>query len=395
MNVVYAREPLPTDVTSMIFLAGPTPRDKNVASWRGQALEELARQGYTGTVFVPETREGTFNDWGHDDVYRDQVEWEEAALNRSDCILFWIPRDMAIMPGMTTNTEWGVWHDSGRVVLGTPRGAHAVKYQQYYAKKLMVPTAHTLAETVAHALAMVGQGARRTGGECHVPLNVWRHRTFEAWLAAQRWAGNTLNSARVLWTFRVGPKLDFVFCWALHVNVHVQAEDRDKTNEFVFGRTDMAAVVLWTPGPSGRFDSEARVVLVREFRSPSRSADCFVRELPGGSSKDTEEGTRSVAAHEVHEETGIEIDPSRLRFIDTRQPVATLSAHTISLYACQLSVEEMARVELDAANGEAHGVIEDSERTYVEVRTLDQLLALPEVDWSTLGMITAACMGAQ
>lgn len=225
-----------------------------------------------------------------------------------------------------------------------------------------------------------------------MPLNVWRHKTFKAWLATQQGAGNTLNSARVLWTFRVGPKRDFVFCWALHVSVHVKTEGRDKTNEFVFGRTDMATVVLWTPGPSRRFDSDAQVVLVREFRSPSRSVDCFVRELPGGSSKDTEEGTRSVAAHEVHEETGIVIDPVRLRFVCTRQPVATLSAHTVSLYACELTPEEMMQVQRDAAKGEAHGVIEDSERTYVEVRTLSQLLALPEVDWATLGMVTAACM---
>ncbi len=37
-----------------IFLAGPTPRNKEVKSWRGEALEILQRLGFDGVVYVPE-----------------------------------------------------------------------------------------------------------------------------------------------------------------------------------------------------------------------------------------------------------------------------------------------------------------------------------------------------
>jgi len=100
MHVVYALEPLPTAVHSTIFLAGPTPRDKRTPSWRPEALRLLSASGYTGHVFVPEAADGEWTDnWAA------QVAWEEAALHRADCIVFWVPRDMQTLPGLTTNIE--------------------------------------------------------------------------------------------------------------------------------------------------------------------------------------------------------------------------------------------------------------------------------------------------
>ena len=43
----------------------------------------------------------------------------------------------------------GAWHDSGRVVFGTPPDAPKNRYLRYYADKYAVPTATTLADTVA------------------------------------------------------------------------------------------------------------------------------------------------------------------------------------------------------------------------------------------------------
>ena len=159
MQVIYAREQFPSTTTKSVFLAGPTPRDKSVASWRPNALRLLEEAGYDGIVYVPEPRDGAWSP----DGYEAQVDWEEAALKRADCIVFWIPRVMETMPALTTNTEWGVWCDSGKVVLGTPPGAQAVRYQRHYAKKLQVPQADSLKDTIGLAVRMVGSGAARSG----------------------------------------------------------------------------------------------------------------------------------------------------------------------------------------------------------------------------------------
>ena len=47
------------------------------------------------------------------------------------------------------------------------------------------------------ALAMIGVGAERRGGERGVPLHVWRTATFQAWYAAARAAGHRLDGARL------------------------------------------------------------------------------------------------------------------------------------------------------------------------------------------------------
>lgn len=387
MEIVNARCTFPSTVRKSIFLAGPTPRGKVVPSWRPEALRILEELGFDGTVLEPEDADGSFHDFGDPDVWRAQVEWEEAALKRADCIVFWIPRDMATMPALTTNTEWGMWCDSGKVVLGTPPGAPSVKYQEHYARKFRVPLAHTLEDTLRLAVSMLGDGAPREGGECEVPLVLWRASSFQSWLRAQKAAGNRLDGCDLLWSFRVGPERKFTFAWTAHVNVFVASEGRNKTNEFVFGRTDVSAVVMYR-----RRDTldDTEVVIVKEFRSPGRTPDGFVRELPCGSSKDTEEGTLQVAVHEVEEEAGVRLDPTRLRRIGARQLAATLSVHQAAVYAVELTEDELAGVKRDV--GVVRGVEGDSERTYAHVFTVGELLARPLTDWSTLGMTLAALL---
>ena len=147
--MVYAQEPVPGSWDASLFLAGPTPRDLAVASWRPEAVEYLRRQWSGGrlVVFVPEIPGGGFGGG-----WEAQVEWEDACLNASDVIAFWVPRDMATLPGLTTNVEWGRWESSGKVVLGTPPGAPGTKYLRYYAARHGVPTADTLESTMDAAL---------------------------------------------------------------------------------------------------------------------------------------------------------------------------------------------------------------------------------------------------
>lgn len=386
-NVVYAHEPMPVSVTSSLFLAGPTPRSTDVPSWRPDALEALRNLGYTGTVFVPEPRspEGV-TAWA--ERWEEQVAWEEEALHRADRIVFWVPRTMDTMPGLTTNVEFGTWADSGKALFGAPPGAAKVGYLAHYAAAFGQPTADTLDGILRLAVESVGAGSPRAGGECCVPLHVWKTASFQSWYAAQKAAGNRLDGARVVWAFRVGPQRRVVFFWALHANVWIGSEGRAKTNECVLSRPDIATIVLHGP-PRGL---ETRVVLIREFRTPATSDDGFVHEVAGGSSWKPVADPAVLAAHEVEEETGIVVDPTRVRVLGSRQLLATLSAHKAHAFAVELSDEEVDRA---AADDGVHGVEEDTERTYVEVVRLGDVMPggtfAGKVDWSMTGMILAAC----
>jgi len=152
VQVIYALEELPKTGKS-IFLAGPTPRTSSVASWRPEALELLREHGFTGSVFVPEPREG---DWARE--YFNQIEWEENGLYAATCILFWVPRDKVCLPGLTTNDEWGFWKASGKVVFGAPPNAESVRYQRYYATKYGVPQSDSLEGTIVSAIQMTQLG---------------------------------------------------------------------------------------------------------------------------------------------------------------------------------------------------------------------------------------------
>ncbi|MFJ2591026.1 nucleoside 2-deoxyribosyltransferase domain-containing protein [Streptomyces sp. NPDC087538] len=105
INLIMARELLPASPS--VFLAGPTS-DKSapVPSWRPDAVRALAEQ-WTGdrplTVLSPESRHGL-----RADRYETQVDWETEARAAATAILFWIPRDLHTMPGMTTNVEFPI-----------------------------------------------------------------------------------------------------------------------------------------------------------------------------------------------------------------------------------------------------------------------------------------------
>ncbi|MDE0723445.1 MAG: hypothetical protein OSB62_01955 [Alphaproteobacteria bacterium] len=133
MQIIYVpetiigdtRRPIPTTPNS-IFLAGPTPRDeKNVASWRPEALKILREMGFTGTVFIPEARGGG---WANN--YDLQVKWEWMALAASACVVVWVPRELETMPAFTTNVEHGFISAlrPDRLAFGYPDGTPKNRY---------------------------------------------------------------------------------------------------------------------------------------------------------------------------------------------------------------------------------------------------------------------------
>lgn len=376
--LVYAGDEPPEVWDASLFLAGPSPRDVATSSWRPPAAKYVKESWDTsGTlvVFVPEARDGVARP-----SYDDQIAWEDRWLAVVDVIAFWVPRDMDTLPGLTTNVEFGRYESSGRIVFGAPDDAVHVSYLRHFAELHGAPVRHGLKDTITTAIEMIGDGARRAGGQRDVPLLVWRTPHFQNWLSAQQAARNELRSGRLMWTFRVGPG-QFVLFWAFHAAIYVAAEDRVKSNEVVISRPDVATVVAYRRAAAL---TDTEVVLVREFRSPATSADGFVRELPGGAGFKPAAPVEQ-ATSELEEEISLVVDAPRIRAHGSRQPVATLSAHRQHVFSVELTEAEIAHLRTDSA---AHGNPDESERTYVEIHRLGDLLATHDVDWATLGILT-------
>ena len=381
MKIVYSLEEPPQSFTKSIFLAGPTTRSPETKSWRPDALKFLVDKGYDGVVFVPENRDKTYTDFGDTSPYS---TWEHRVLDMSDLILFWVPRNLETLPGFTTNVEFGLYAGSGKALFGPPSGVKN-RYLNFVADKFNVPKFESLEDMIDKALDILGPGDLRTGGEREIPLFLWNTRTFQSWLQSQKKVGNRLDGAKVYWTFKVGPNKDKVFYWAIHSNVYIASENRNKTNEGVISRFDISSVVLYKRHQN-LLDSE--VVLVREFRCPARTDDGFIWELPGGSSPTSADPLETIT-DETYEEVGLVIEKSRFKSEASRQMAGTMSSHHGILYSAELTEAELER--LKSQKGIPHGSDypdnPTGERAYTEVLTLREVIKNNLTDWSNLGMI--------
>src|SRR3989304_1979968 len=114
MKVIYAGEEFNNPEFS-VFLAGPTPRDVSVKSWRPEFIKALKLKGFKGSVFAPENRIlGSLYD------FEKQIAWEVKGLNKASLIIYWIPRNLETMPAFTTNIEFGEFMHSGKIAVGFP-----------------------------------------------------------------------------------------------------------------------------------------------------------------------------------------------------------------------------------------------------------------------------------
>jgi hypothetical protein len=156
MHVVYARQDRPVEGPAL-FLAGPTPRSRDVPSWRPGALRILAEPSFAGTVFVPEEPgEGGLSPTAGDE----QVYWEWRCLERADAIAFWVPRDLKTLPGFTTNVEFGLYCRSGKALLGYPPGAAKLHYLDLLARACRVPVFHDLSSLLRAGVERADGSAR-------------------------------------------------------------------------------------------------------------------------------------------------------------------------------------------------------------------------------------------
>jgi len=115
------------DKKHSIFLAGPTPRDKDAKSWRPEAWKILFDIEYDGIVIIPESERipEKFN----------PMEWEHFYLTHCDVIAFWVPREIEKMPAFTTNIEFGRFCSDNRSLYGRPDDSPKNRYLDWMYKK--------------------------------------------------------------------------------------------------------------------------------------------------------------------------------------------------------------------------------------------------------------------
>lgn len=129
MKVCYYEDKEIYENMQSIFLAGPTPRNKNIKGWREEAIKILDELKFNGIVYVPQSK---FKNFGELVLsYQDTIEWEQNRLNQASCIVFWIPRNLENMPAFTTNIEFGMYYKRKNVFYGRPIDAPKCKYLDY------------------------------------------------------------------------------------------------------------------------------------------------------------------------------------------------------------------------------------------------------------------------
>lgn len=165
-------------VPCSVFLAGPTARGVPRTPWRVRALSWLAARDFPGTVFVPEFRDGRFEEQaparfssrpspvpGVRDISYGVLGWETAAIEQAAVVLFWMPfhlaqrDDPASLPGFTTRAEVSreMARDPSRIVLGMPaRGVLVSGHIRYHAHRSGLSIAPTLEKTLEAALDKLG-----------------------------------------------------------------------------------------------------------------------------------------------------------------------------------------------------------------------------------------------
>ncbi len=149
MNILYYEDSVSMLPKNSLFLAGPTPRDEDIKSWRPEALKILEEElAFTGTVVVPEHRNGMRP---CDDMHKpcaggtmSAYQWERIAMLQVGAIAFWVDRwfdptrESFGMPAFNTNIEFGryVETDPDRCFYGRPPGVRKIHYlDEMYGEK--------------------------------------------------------------------------------------------------------------------------------------------------------------------------------------------------------------------------------------------------------------------
>jgi hypothetical protein len=95
------------------------------------------------------------------ELYDDQVEWEYEALQKSSGIIFWIPRNMKSLPGLTTNVEFGRYVGQDSVIYGRPDDSEKNRYLDWlYYKVHRRQPYNDLIKLIKASIAMINYNQR-------------------------------------------------------------------------------------------------------------------------------------------------------------------------------------------------------------------------------------------
>ncbi len=393
LKIVRSPEPTPEELTKSLFLVGARTFAASDPPWQLKMIEFLRQAGFDGTVFLPfpDDELSIAND-------ADRIEWQCKHLALADVIAAWCPYDSTSPHEITTGIQLGEWLRSGKLLYGRPAEPPNVRYLDVLYSEInqgldppFNAPCESLEQLAQQCVERLGDGAERRGGERSVPLFVWRSPQFQVWYQDLVAAGNRLETADLLWTFRIPQASNVVFCFSLRAKVWVTAEKRYKDNEFIVSRPDISSVCAYFPDPQSHEFLDTKILLNREFRLPGRTPDGFLRDLPSGSSFCPDQGALAVAVNELKEEIGIEIESDRFRYVTDRQLAGTFGTHKAYLFAVELTGDEVQHLEALEQSGASAGIVGETEQTYVEVRTIRQILNQKLLDHACIGMIFQAC----
>lgn len=245
MKIIYTNDPLPDVFTKSIFLAGPTPRSEDVESWRPGAIQDLESLGYDGVVFSPEWEDGPRGP--KTGSYEGQAQWEADAMNMSDIIIFWVPRNMKDMPALTTNHEHGEWFRSGKVMLGYPHDAPHMSYLKYKADEESVPVRSSIGSLLTLANDQLGDGHIRRSGDRMIPLYIWKTPIFQAWYISLLKENITIKRAKLDWVYRTGKHKMTVSAFALNVDLCevIDGANIETTKEIILTDSEASKTHDW------------------------------------------------------------------------------------------------------------------------------------------------------
>lgn len=158
MELIYSLKQYSKTDAPSIFLAGPTVRVGEInkpdfpVSWRKEAINLLKILSFDGRVYIPEFESDILDP---EFTLSRQVDWETKALNDATVILFWIPRDMKILPAFTTNIEFGEWLGSGKITIGAPPEAPKNDYIKERCSRKSVPWYSSLEGCVKASVGLI------------------------------------------------------------------------------------------------------------------------------------------------------------------------------------------------------------------------------------------------
>lgn len=391
--VVRPGEVPPLEVVASILVCHPMEAHGSApaatALMRRHVIDEITAAWTTpGTLMVIAASTGNEVD-GEASEEADR-EHEMFWLYRVDVVLVWPVANLREL--MSLLERLGHGRTAGWSVLGVPTTTtrHGVTFSSADAEPIVAKhhprgrVGSTIGTCARIALELIGAGARRTGGQRHVPLPVWTFEPFQDWLQLQQQARNTLTAGLVEWVHPGGPQHDGRFLVGFRPSFYVASEGRVKEGEAVIIRPSIHMIVAFLRDKHDVFASE--VVIVAEFRPASMNTDGFVYEIPGGSGVDARSSVEH-AVRELFEEAGLVVDLDQVHYLHAAQPLGSLTAFSCNICWVELTADHMVQFR---DNREPHGVAEDSERTYSQPGwTMRKILTSSQFDLTTRGAVAA------